>query len=303
MKTLYEYIEILDEISRRGFLKGILATAAGAAASQVNAEPFRHVQQVDQMTGKTQGNVSIVKSDNSNAILKVSWGDSKLSYWASIYIPNSVINYRSSQVGSVAPGRIKIGDSPVETINMYQSVEGDYSHAFLGFDYNKNDKQATRIARNILNANGKVKIEVPIYRDGPRVFDFTIEQDAITQQFSKDDRTKQDRENKIASVSAEQKEKIHLIASNFAKQRLQILADEQTKLLNDRSNAYMQGHHYDSDSVIRAIRQKEDRVRADIDLIYNAQSYAIMHDHAWPEWFLVYAKTGKWPSTAPRKLY
>lgn len=55
MKTLREYIDILDEISRRDFLKGAGAAAAGAAlGSTAKAEWFTPIQFVDPMTDRTR---------------------------------------------------------------------------------------------------------------------------------------------------------------------------------------------------------------------------------------------------------
>ena len=56
MKTLREYIDQLDEISRRDALKYAGATAAGAALGQPKvsrAEWTQPLISVDQMTGKT----------------------------------------------------------------------------------------------------------------------------------------------------------------------------------------------------------------------------------------------------------
>ena len=167
---------LLEDLSRRGFLKGI-AGAAASSATGAMAAPFRHGSHTDQMTGKEEGKYSTVVSDNSNAKLIIQWPGHS-SPGVVITVPGKVINYKTGRFGSGAGARIKIGNLPVEDISIYSPDSGNYSKAFLGFD---NENRA-RIARQILKSSGPLKIEIPIFREGNVVFAFTIEPDEIVKQ-------------------------------------------------------------------------------------------------------------------------
>jgi TonB family protein len=156
----------LEEVDRRGFLKGLGAAAVAGAAGSAMAAPFKHGEYKDQMTGQSQGRYSKVRADNKNATLEISWPNSGQSMTV-IDIPGATINF--GVYG--ATGRIKIGDSPVQEFGLSKGDSGNYS---WGANLNAN------IARKILSHSGEVKIEVPIYRTGPEIFKFTIEQDNIT---------------------------------------------------------------------------------------------------------------------------
>lgn len=156
---------LLEDLTRRGFLKGIGA-AAGMAATGATASPFKHGEYKDQMTGERQGRYSKVKADNKNATLEILWPVSGQAMTI-IDIPRATINFKIH--GAI--GRIKIGNDPVQDFDLSMGDSGNYSWgANLSAD----------IARKILSHSGEVKIEVPIYRTGPEIFKFTIEQDNIT---------------------------------------------------------------------------------------------------------------------------
>jgi TonB family protein len=167
---------LLEDLSRRGFLKGI-AGAAASSATGAMAAPFRHGSHTDQMTGKEEGKFSTVVSDNSNAKLIIQWPGHS-SPGVVITVPGKVINYKTGRFGSGAGARIKIGNLPVEDISIYSPDSGNYSKAFLGFD----NANRARIARQILKSSGPLKIELPIFREGNVVFAFTIEPDEIVKQ-------------------------------------------------------------------------------------------------------------------------
>jgi hypothetical protein len=78
MKTLREYIDQLDEISRRDFLKGAGAAAVGAAIGQpkdAEAEWTQPFVSVDQMTGKTHIFYKNISADRTANLLLVKKGN------------------------------------------------------------------------------------------------------------------------------------------------------------------------------------------------------------------------------------
>jgi TonB family protein len=86
--------------------------------------------------------------------------------------PGRTINFSTHG----ATGRIKIGDAPVQDFHLQKGESGDYS---WGGNFNAN------IAKKILSHSGELKVEIPIYRTGPEIFKFTIEQDNITKSMPK----------------------------------------------------------------------------------------------------------------------
>jgi hypothetical protein len=186
---LYEFTgktieEMLAEIDRRGFLKGLGAAAATAAVPTLaKAAPFKHGEYKDQMSGEKQGKFAKVKADNGNATLSVNYQD-KLPL-VRVDIPGSII-YFKRDFSSV---RIKFGNNPVEKTGMTQGTSNNYSWGAIP------DRD---IVNRILSHTGELKIEVDLYKDGPKVFKFTIEQDATTKKFSQDNKAQieKDREQK-----------------------------------------------------------------------------------------------------------
>lgn len=187
---LYEFTgktieEILAEIDRRGFLKGLGAAAATAVVpSMAKAAPFSHGEYRDQMTGEKQGKFAKVKADNGNATLEIEYesGQPKVI----IDIPRSIIHFKRN----ASDARIKIGKGPVENTYLSQGTSNDYSWGAIL------DKDLTN---RILSHSGELKFEVNLYKDGPKVFVFTIEQDSTTKKFSQDNKSQigKDREEKI----------------------------------------------------------------------------------------------------------
>jgi TonB family protein len=163
---------LLEDMSRRGFLKG-LGAAAGMAATGASAAPFSHGEYKDQMTGKSDGKYSKVRSDDGRATLTLDWpvgGRGQLI----VSIPGTTINFGARG----AAGRIKIGSGPVQDVWLNQGQTGSYSWAGI---------LNNSLISKILSHSGEVKIEVPFYRTGPEIFKFTIEQDNITKSMPKPD--------------------------------------------------------------------------------------------------------------------
>jgi TonB family protein len=157
---------LFEDLSRRGFLKGVGA-AAGMAVTGAQAAPFSHGEYKDQMTGKSKGRYSTVKADNGNATLTLKWpgsGQARID----IDLPGKTINFSAS--GS-SGARVKIGNGPVIETYLSRGQSGDYSWGAI---------LDTNLVRKILSHSGELKIEVNIFRTGPEIFKFTIEQDNIT---------------------------------------------------------------------------------------------------------------------------
>ena len=158
--------EFINEISRRGFLKGLGAAAVAGTAGSAMAAPFTHGQFTDKMSGKTQGKYSEVRSYNSKAVLTIQWPGSPFSgVW--IEIPDRTMNlgYYSGY------GRIKINNK-IRDVKFSQSSAGNYQLAKINIS-----------PTEVLSSAGELWIEAPIWRTGGEVFKFLIEPDLTTKQF------------------------------------------------------------------------------------------------------------------------
>ena len=162
---------LLEDLSRRGFLKGVGAVA-GSAATGAMAAPFRHGEYKDQMSGKSQGKYSKVRADNGNATLTLHWPGSDQPR-IDIDLPGKTINFGAS---GAAGARVKIGNGPVIETYLNRGQSGNYSWGAI---------LDTNLVRKILTHSGELKIEVNIFRTGPEIFKFTIEQDNITKSIPK----------------------------------------------------------------------------------------------------------------------
>jgi hypothetical protein len=168
MKTLREYIDQLDEISRRDFLKGAGATAGLAATDAISA-PFKHGQHKDELENKLTDKYSTVRSDNGDAVLYIGWNKG---------VTLNVSGKRFERTGSAfgrpsSLARIKFGSEPAEGIAII--LDKDYK---IGTLINKADP--TYLAKKIISYNGPLKIEANIASLGSKIFSFTIEQDSVT---------------------------------------------------------------------------------------------------------------------------
>jgi len=172
---------LLEDLSRRGFLKG-LGAAAGMAATGAQAAPFSHGEYKDQMTGKSKGRYSTVKADNGNATLTLKWPGSGRAR-VDVDLPGKTINFGAS--GS-SRARVKVGNDPVIETYLNRGESGDYSWGAI---------LDTNLVRKILAHSGELKIEVNIFRTGPEIFKFTIEQDNITKSIPKNSEPKSSQDN------------------------------------------------------------------------------------------------------------
>jgi len=182
----------LEEVDRRGFLKGL---GAAAAAGTTLAAPFKHGEYRDQMSGENKGKSAKVISDNKKAVLEIEY-DSKQPK-VIIEVPSKIINFRGQSAGA----RIKLGNGPVINTYLNQGTSGNYSWGGIL------DK---KIVSQILRHSGELKFEVDLYKEGATLFQFTIEQDAITKQFAKSDDVEKEKERKALVRTNLEKEKLEI---------------------------------------------------------------------------------------------
>ena len=201
-----------EDITRRGFLQGAGAAAVAGAAGSAMAAPFRHGEYKDQMTGASQGKYSTIKSNDGRASLELSWPGQGQSYLA-VDVPGKIINFGAS---GTAAARIKIGNGPVINTYLNRGTSGNYS---WGAIFN-ND-----IINKVLTHQGELKVEIPLYRDGGTVYNFTVEQDQTTKSYSQSNKTqiqqtsraqeKSDREIALSTAKMPIEEKIEKNIEEF----------------------------------------------------------------------------------------
>jgi hypothetical protein len=161
--------ELLDEISRRGFLKGLSAAAVAGAAGSVMAAPFKHTTSKDQMTGEKTADVSTVKSNDGKAILELHRGANPMVV---LEVPGAIFNARTFGTSC----RYKIGNGPVIETLLGKPSSGASNWGAILPQFNGGQG----LAEKIMQHSGEVLFEVDLYRIGPKVFKFTIEPDATS---------------------------------------------------------------------------------------------------------------------------
>lgn len=180
--------EQLNEFNwKKTLTTGLMAASmvgASGVPSTASATPFSHHQSIDQMTGEKTGGVSTVISDSKNAILILQYGGHEQQL-VGIRIPKAIINFGVNGVN----GRAKLGDAPVFNVHFDQSTDGSYDLALI---------PDSHLASKIANFSGELKIEVPIFQQGSKVFRFSIESDQTSKKIS-NDILKRDKAQKQAS--------------------------------------------------------------------------------------------------------
>jgi hypothetical protein len=165
-----------EDISRRGFLRGLGAAAVAGAAGGAMAAPFRHNKTVDPMTDKAEGRNSTVASDDGTARLYIQWND---GVWFDS--TQGLLGFDSvSGKFPVQSMRIKIGNSPVEKV--VGVVNKNFRSMQIGGIFDSNDTKAW--AHRILKHSGELRIEVLLASGNKKVFKFTIEPDSTTRDFA-----------------------------------------------------------------------------------------------------------------------
>jgi hypothetical protein len=175
MKTLREYIDQLDEISRRDFLKGAGATAGSVATDALSA-PWSHHQYKDEMDDTIHKSSSVVSNDGQARLLAPR---NTSENYVSLNI-NDRIDFDHLDYGNLcAKGRIKIGSMPASEIHLNQITRGTNQVFVLGLDKNYARINFDKILFGLKKPT-TVKIEVPIFRKGRKIYTFEIEPDVVT---------------------------------------------------------------------------------------------------------------------------
>jgi len=168
-----------EDLSRRGFLKGLGAAAAAGAASSANATPFKHGKFKDEMTGAESGSYTTLKSDYGDATIQINWNG--LTYIGFIATSDILGIYK----GYPMDGRIKISDKPVKNITLWP-LNGAGNHAG-GIKIDDSNKATILLAKEIMSTPGSLKIELPVVSPGgaytKKIFQFTIEPDNKSKQY------------------------------------------------------------------------------------------------------------------------
>lgn len=160
MKTLREYIDQLDEISRRDFLKGAGAAVAGAAVGQpkdATAHWVGPLKQKDRMTDLESSTWANRSTDGSaDLMLK---HDSRNGYNA-ILISNRADFRRPSQ--NIAPhGRLRIDGGPVIVILFFYYADSNKA-VMIGPDFTdtRQNLSGNQLGTMIGSAKREILIDV-----------------------------------------------------------------------------------------------------------------------------------------------
>lgn len=172
--------EEIDELTRRGFLKGLGAAAGAAATGSSMAAQWQQKQLKDPLTDKSKGTWSQIKSDNGNALLIIheypgpdymnNPNKEKIYSELKFQIPGEILDFRyvPSDRESYAMGRIKIGQLVKDFI---LSKDGSRNPS-IGYTSSKD------LLDKLSKYKGPLKIEMPIYQKGKVIFDFTLDNSA-----------------------------------------------------------------------------------------------------------------------------
>jgi hypothetical protein len=192
-------LQQLDEITRRGFLKGIGA-AAGLAATGAMAAPFKHGQNVDPMDNKPGAKTATVKSNDGMAELYIQYGDKSQPDGVWIDIKNGKIERPDTDFG-----RVKFSSEPVKKVWGGVDRNSGFKSAQLGGSSadETSEYSTSKLARKILSHSGELKVEIPVYGKGKVIYIFTIEPDETSKQTGQ----KLNQKAKASQDSAEQEKK------------------------------------------------------------------------------------------------
>ena len=172
MKTLREYLDQLDEISRRDFLKGAGAVA-GLAATDALAAPWQHRTSKDPMDDKVNKEINVLSTDK-RAKLHVGISDDFVQLQT-----NDLIDYDNyGSEGGRGNGRFRLGTLAPDDIKIIQTGR---SSRYAELYSEKIDLKQTLLR---LKNPTIVKIQVPVLGSGSRTYIFEIEPDSQTKQFA-----------------------------------------------------------------------------------------------------------------------
>ena len=170
MKTLREYIEILDEISRRDFLKGAGATAGLAAMGGAKADWVKGEKTVDPMDDVVYQKWNNTSTDGS-AILEFNQNGFPGAPGRQFILKTTQPSWMPS---SAQPnGRIRVDNQPPLDIWLRVSVSG--KEAFL---YGAEAKFSQNYLRDyILSAKQRVLIDASeLWLSGKTIYTFNVKQ-------------------------------------------------------------------------------------------------------------------------------
>lgn len=183
-------IEQLDEINRRDFMKAAGGGLAGATVggyfagdkelsqptTPTKSEPKPNVKQPevqrdrdkdwiyngvsDPMTGESKGGRAWVMSDDGQARLEVLFGGSK--QLIVIEVKNQIINFTIDGAG----GRIKVGGKVIP-VHIDRPTSGAYDWGGIWENWHPGLTKR-------LFAGGEIKVEVPIYREGNKIYTWHV---------------------------------------------------------------------------------------------------------------------------------
>jgi hypothetical protein len=171
----------LDEIDRRGFLKGLGAAAGLAAVGNVAAAPLKKSVSTDKMSGEKtkkadiesddkKGSLEIFDRDGPPESTKQAAGgqvDFAPDYdWSNVYLSLK----RGIFDRTVPAGRIKFGSGPAEHVSVHVGSGGRHAELF-----NRGGGKTNSLAKKILNHKGKLLIEIFVYPEKSEIIQFTID--------------------------------------------------------------------------------------------------------------------------------
>ena len=159
---------ISEDISRRGFLRGAGAAAAGAASSAM-ANPFNLNVQTDQMTDRTS-KWNSVESDNGNAQLHI-MGKNTPYPQLTLYVPGKTLNLGSS----IFKGKMRFGSDPAFDVSGYPISSTNSALSIYVAGSGPRDGKKNNLMSKVENYSGVVKIQFQSYGDDLPVYVFTIE--------------------------------------------------------------------------------------------------------------------------------
>lgn len=150
-------------------MKKLLAVALLIIASGTSAATFVTSNNVDPMTGKITGKYSTITSKDGSASLYLEWGK-KGGAW--LDVKSGLIDNALDDQGNV--GRIRFGNNAV------QKIDGVVSRNFKSIQLGGHPSYDSELPTNVIsekirNHKGELRIEIPIFNNGNRVFVFNIE--------------------------------------------------------------------------------------------------------------------------------
>lgn len=184
--------ESLEEIDRRGFLKGMGAAAVSGAAGSAVAAPFKHGEYTDQMTDKNVGKYSAVRSNDGLAELEIAWGD---GVWF-------VLKTRAMlEINKVVSGEYRIQYFRYSFNGKLVEESGIVNKQLRSMQIGSTPDVSKALANKLLKQPGEFKIEIELFGEGKRVFKFKIEPDSVSKSSPDPDKQQVKKDEPISKSS------------------------------------------------------------------------------------------------------